>query len=79
MTAKPQPDRSGLEWITSSYSGTNGDCVQVAALPTGGRAVRDSKRPGGSALSVSPVGWHAFTRAIGDGALDASWPKGVAG
>src|SRR3954452_23348230 len=32
-------------WRTSSYSGSNNDCVEVGDLAHGGRAVRDSKRP----------------------------------
>ena len=32
-------------WRTSSFSGNNGTCVEVAALPDGHIAVRNSKRP----------------------------------
>ncbi|MCC9707271.1 DUF397 domain-containing protein [Streptomyces sp. MNU76] len=44
----------------SSYSGGQGDCVEVAVTVTGGRAVRDSKNPHGPLLHISPTGWHAF-------------------
>lgn len=34
---------SDLTWIKSSYSGAGqANCVEVAVLPDGGRAVRDS-------------------------------------
>ncbi|WP_327283538.1 MULTISPECIES: DUF397 domain-containing protein [unclassified Streptomyces] len=39
----------GATWHKSSYSGSGGDCVEVATTADGGRAVRDSKdttRPG---------------------------------
>ena len=37
---------SDLKWIKSSYSGGQStNCVEIAALPNGGRAVRDSKNP----------------------------------
>lgn len=40
MTA---PDPSTNHWRTSSFSGNNGTCVEVAALPDGHIAVRNSK------------------------------------
>ena len=55
---------TGLEWVKSSYSGTNNNCVEVAQLPGSGRAVRDSKRPAGPAFSVSSEQWAAFTTAL---------------
>lgn len=44
----------------SSYSGQHGNCVEVAVTSDGGRAVRDSKDPGGPALSFTPTEWAAF-------------------
>jgi hypothetical protein len=52
-------------WRRSSYSdseGQSGDCVEVAFTGSG-VAVRDSKRPGGGALTVSPVAWGEFVAA----------------
>ena len=61
-------DLSRAVWRTSSYSGGNngggGQCVEVAALPDGRMAVRDSKCPDGAVL--------CFTRAE-----MAAWISGV--
>ncbi|MFG2683124.1 DUF397 domain-containing protein [Streptomyces sp. NPDC048392] len=53
----------------SSYSGNNGNCVEVAALP-GGRAVRDSKHPDGPALVLSAAEFSAFVQGVMDGGFN---------
>lgn len=54
----------GAVWRKASYSGgTGGDCVEVAARPHL-VAVRDSKRPGGPALTVAPEAFGAFVRSL---------------
>jgi hypothetical protein len=41
--------------VKSSYSGGGqANCVELAALPDGGRAVRDSKNPDGATLILTP-------------------------
>jgi len=53
-----------LVWVRSSYSGGSGDnCVEVAALPEGGRGVRDSKDAAGPVLRFTAEEWRAF---VGD-------------
>jgi hypothetical protein len=60
--------QSALVWRKSSFSSAEGqNCVEVAALPDGGRAVRDSKNPGGPVLTFSPGEWNAFIRGVKDG------------
>lgn len=57
-------------WRKSSYSSASSDnCIEVA---TAARtvAVRDSKDPGGPALTFPPSGWQAFTRRVRNGAAD---------
>ncbi|MGW6769946.1 DUF397 domain-containing protein [Streptomyces sp. NPDC055037] len=58
---------AGLEWVRSSYSGVNGNCVEVAVPSGGGRAVRDSKSPGGPVLLFSADEWQAFVRGAAEG------------
>ncbi|WP_405798360.1 DUF397 domain-containing protein [Streptomyces sp. NBC_01506] len=53
----------GLAWVKSSYSGNNGNCVEVAALPDGSRRLpRDSKRPHGPALALTAGLFDSFVR-----------------
>jgi hypothetical protein len=44
----------------SSYSTSQGECVEVALVSNGDRVIRDSKNPHGPLLHISPTGWHAF-------------------
>ncbi len=57
-------DSSRAAWRTSSHSGANGDCVQVARPASGVIAVRDSRDPGGSRLAFSSGRWAAFTASL---------------
>lgn len=52
-------DLTGAAWRKSSYSGSSGNCVEVAELP-GGWAVRDSKDPDGPVLEFARAEWDAF-------------------
>ncbi|GAA3749867.1 DUF397 domain-containing protein [Streptomyces tremellae] len=61
--SEPVP-ATGPAWVKSSYSGTNNNCVEVAVLPRGGRAVRDSKDPQGPALAFAPGAFDAFIGAV---------------
>ncbi|MFD7707796.1 DUF397 domain-containing protein [Streptomyces sp. NPDC059786] len=47
-------------WRASSYSGGQGECVEVADNHPTLVPVRDSKRPSGPALAFSPNAWTAF-------------------
>jgi hypothetical protein len=46
-----------LRWRKSGRSSDQGECVEVAASPSGAIAVRDSKNPDGPHLTLSR---HAF-------------------
>jgi hypothetical protein len=56
-------DLSCAEWRTSSLSGSNGQCVQVAFLDEN-VAVRDSKDPDGSVLVFTPGEWKSFVDGV---------------
>jgi hypothetical protein len=56
-------------WKKSSYSGGNGDCVEVASLGDG-VAVRDSKNPDGPRLYFTPSEWEAFRQGVKAGEFD---------
>ncbi|GAA4413646.1 DUF397 domain-containing protein [Actinokineospora soli] len=70
----------GTRWRKSSFSGTNGDCVEVAwhrssfsgtngncveVAHTDPIAVRDSKNPTGGQLRLQPTAWAGFLAAVG--------------
>ncbi|MFV2083091.1 DUF397 domain-containing protein [Micromonospora sp. LOL_021] len=58
-------DLTDATWRTSSYSGGNGNCVEVTDNLSGVVAVRDSKDRTGPALAFPPAAWAAFTASIG--------------
>ncbi|MEE1743254.1 MULTISPECIES: DUF397 domain-containing protein [unclassified Streptomyces] len=61
-------------WVTSSYSGSGGSCVEWApssALATGTVPVRDSKNPGGPVLHTSPASFAAFVAGVKAGEFRA--------
>lgn len=61
----------GLDWRTSSFSGGNGNsCVEVAPLPGGGVALRDTKDRARPPHRYTPAGWHAFVAGVRTGAFD---------
>ncbi|MEH0823523.1 MULTISPECIES: DUF397 domain-containing protein [unclassified Micromonospora] len=58
-------DLTGARWRKSSRSnGQGGACVEVADNLPGVVAVRDSKDPGGPALSFDPAAWRAFVSGV---------------
>ena len=50
-------------WRTSSYSGTNGNCVEVASA-AGTVLMRDTKDRDGIALSVPGQVWASFIASL---------------
>jgi Domain of unknown function (DUF397) len=57
-------DLSCAQWHKSSYSGQNGNCVEVACNLPGLVAIRDSKSPDAPNLLVSSETWQAFLLAL---------------
>ncbi|MFE2970896.1 DUF397 domain-containing protein [Streptomyces sp. NPDC059340] len=63
-------DSNTLAWATSSYSGGNGACIEVAKTG-GGAFFRDTKdRPRGVA-AASGAAWASFLGAVKAGTLGA--------
>ncbi len=64
----------GLTWQKSRHSNPSGNCVEVAALPTGGVAVRNSRDPEGPALIYTSDEIAAFIAGARDGEFDHLLP-----
>ena len=62
---------SVLNWVKSSLSFSNGNCVEVASLADGGVGVRNSRDAGGSVLAFTPDEWHAFLGGVRKGEFDS--------
>jgi hypothetical protein len=60
------PDRTGLRWVKSSYSGNGGGtCLEWApdvAATSRLVPVRDSKNPEGPSITFTAEGWTRFLR-----------------
>jgi len=66
MSGTEEPVQGVLDWRKSPWSGGNGgSCVELAPLPDGGVAVRDSKQKGeGPMLTFTRAEWIAFFRGV---------------
>ncbi|MER7397386.1 DUF397 domain-containing protein [Streptomyces sp. NPDC000151] len=52
-----------MNWFKSSYSGDQGECIEVAVAPSAIH-VRDSKDIARPSLTASPDSWAAFIHLI---------------
>jgi hypothetical protein len=59
-----------VTWRKSQASNPSGDCIEVAALPSGAVAVRNSRDPHGPALVYTRAEIAAFLRGAKDGEFD---------
>ncbi len=57
-------------WHKSHLSNPSGNCVEVARLPDGGVAVRNSRHPHGPALIYTPAEITAFVQGAKEGDFD---------
>ena len=58
----------GAAWVKSRRSGpTGGNCVEVAFLPGGEVAMRNSRHPDGPALVFTAAEWDAFLGGAAEG------------
>lgn len=67
----PERPDSGLNWVKSSLSFANGDCVEVASLPDGEIGVRNSRDSEGPVLRFTSNEWHAFLGGAQKGEFDS--------
>ena len=67
MTRSGHVDAS---WAKSSFSFSNGNCVEVAELPGHSVAVRDSHDPAGPVLRFTRGGWNTFLGGARRGKFD---------
>ncbi len=63
-------DLGAVHWRKSTASNPNGDCVELALLPAGGVAVRNSRGPHGSALVYTRAEIAAFLDGAKAGEFD---------
>ena len=56
-----------VQWCKSRLSSAQGNCVEVAKLPDGEVAMRNSRHPDGPALIFTHREFEAFVLSAGDG------------
>jgi hypothetical protein len=66
----PAPDLGAVTWQKSRRSNPSGNCVEVAGLPDGDVAVRNSRDPHGPALIYTRAELAAFIAGARDGDFD---------
>lgn len=57
-------------WRKSTYSGANGNCVEIARTSIGGVAMRNSNRPDDGVVEFTTAELEAFLAGAKDGEFD---------
>jgi Domain of unknown function (DUF397) len=70
FNAMPASDLPDAAWRKSQRSNSQGACVEMAGLPGGDVAVRNSRFPAGPALIYTKAEIDAFIRGAKDGDFD---------
>jgi hypothetical protein len=63
-------DLGEVRWLKSQYSNGTGECVELATLPTGEIAMRNSRFPAGPVLIYTQGEITAFLAGAKDGEFD---------
>lgn len=66
----PANDLTGVTWRKSVHSNSTGNCVELAELPDGSVAVRNSRYPDGPALIYTREEIRALVLGVKDGEFD---------
>jgi len=66
----PAAELGGVRWLKSRHSNPNGECVELAALPGGEIAMRNSRFPVGPVLLYTQAEITAFLAGAKDGEFD---------
>lgn len=66
----PAGQLPAVTWQKSRASNPSGNCVEMAVLPGGRIAVRNSRDPGGPALIYTAEEISAFLTGVADGDFD---------
>ncbi|WP_336210317.1 DUF397 domain-containing protein [Nonomuraea sp. LPB2021202275-12-8] len=66
----PAAHLTQVAWRKSRYSNSQGNCVELAKLPDGGVAVRNSRFPDGPALIYTRDEIRALVLGVKDGEFD---------
>ena len=70
ITEMRADDLGAVRWRKSTASNPNGDCVELADLPAGGVALRNSRAPSGPALVYTRAEIAAFLEGAKAGEFD---------
>lgn len=66
---------SRREWVKSTYSFSNGNCVEVRTFGDGHRSVRNSRYPDTELRAFTPGEWQAFCDGVRAGEFDGGGAK----
>ncbi|MER5895427.1 DUF397 domain-containing protein [Streptomyces sp. NPDC001876] len=67
----PADSLTDVTWMKSHHSNPSGNCVEMALLPGGDVAVRNSRHPQGPALIYTEAEVRAFLAGVRDGDFDS--------
>ncbi len=67
----PERPDSAANWVKSSLSFANGNCVEVADLTDGSIGVRNSRDREGRILRFTSDEWDAFLGGVRNGEFDS--------